>query len=162
MTYFDSVAKSVGATQAGDSLRLFMAPGMGHCETGDGPSVFDPVAALEDWVERGTAPARIIASRLRNGKVDRTVRSVRSLKLPSTRAPGTPILPAIFLQDALVPNVKRRTVLFGVAAMVVVLPVQPSAALRHRRGSLCSSRRCSSLRARPRLAVRRPRRSRGG
>jgi feruloyl esterase len=34
--------------------------------------VFDKVAALEQWVEHGTAPDVMIASHRTNGKVDRT------------------------------------------------------------------------------------------
>jgi feruloyl esterase len=49
-----------------------MAPGMGHCSGGEGPSVFDMVGALERWVEHGQAPDRIIASRAANGRVDRS------------------------------------------------------------------------------------------
>jgi feruloyl esterase len=45
---------------------------MGHCGGGDGLNVFDPVAALERWVEHGEAPGTIIASHLTNGKADRT------------------------------------------------------------------------------------------
>ena len=37
------------------SVRLFMVPGMGHCGGGDGASTFDMVAALDGWVESGTA-----------------------------------------------------------------------------------------------------------
>ena len=51
--------------------RLFMAPGMAHCGGGPGPNTFDMQAALEQWVERGTAPARIIATRAVSGVVDR-------------------------------------------------------------------------------------------
>ena len=54
------------------SVRLFMVPGMGHCGGGDGASTFNMVAALDAWVERGTAPEQIPASRVRNGAVDRT------------------------------------------------------------------------------------------
>jgi feruloyl esterase len=39
---------------------------------GDGPSSFDSLGALEQWVEKGKAPEEIIASHLTNGKVDRT------------------------------------------------------------------------------------------
>jgi hypothetical protein len=39
---------------------------MGRCGGGAGPNAFDPVAALEQWVEQGRAPASIIAI-LRNG-----------------------------------------------------------------------------------------------
>jgi feruloyl esterase len=58
--------------------RLFMAPGMGHCNGGDGPSNFgqngqrplkddaehDMLIALEQWVEKGAAPERFIGSRV--------------------------------------------------------------------------------------------------
>ncbi|HEY1130648.1 MAG TPA: tannase/feruloyl esterase family alpha/beta hydrolase [Roseateles sp.] len=46
--------------------RLFMAPGMGHCGGGPGPNVFDPVAALDQWMESGVAPERIVASKYDN------------------------------------------------------------------------------------------------
>jgi feruloyl esterase len=52
--------------------RLFMAPGMAHCAGGPGPNTFDMQAALEQWVEQGTAPERIIATRAINGVVDRS------------------------------------------------------------------------------------------
>ena len=55
-----------------DAIRLFMVPGMGHCGGGDGASTFDMVAALDAWVTQGTAPEQIPASRVREGKVDRT------------------------------------------------------------------------------------------
>ena len=55
-----------------DSYRLFMAPGMGHCGGGEGPSVFDKMAPLEAWVEEGTAPDQIVASKMSDGTVDRT------------------------------------------------------------------------------------------
>jgi hypothetical protein len=57
---------------AGDGVRLFMVPGMGHCGGGNGTSTFDMVAALDRWVTGGSAPASIPASRVRNGTVDRT------------------------------------------------------------------------------------------
>lgn len=55
-----------------DWVRLFMVPGMQHCGGGEGPNVFDSIAALESWVERGQAPASMIASRSTNGVVSRT------------------------------------------------------------------------------------------
>ena len=53
-------------------MRLFMAPGMAHCAGGQGPNHADWVTALEQWVERGVAPARIVASRSTDGVVSRT------------------------------------------------------------------------------------------
>jgi feruloyl esterase len=71
--YYTRVLDTVGgATGIRNSYRLFMAPGMGHCGGGEGPNAFDMVDALEQWVERGKAPDRIIASHSTNGVVDRT------------------------------------------------------------------------------------------
>ncbi|MGH8209491.1 MAG: tannase/feruloyl esterase family alpha/beta hydrolase [Steroidobacteraceae bacterium] len=35
---------------------------MKHCRGGPGPDTFDAVASLDDWVEHGVPPERIIAS----------------------------------------------------------------------------------------------------
>jgi feruloyl esterase len=71
--YYKSVLEaSGGAGKVQDSYRLFMVPGMAHCGGGEGPSTFDMLSAIEQWVERGKAPDQIIASRIRDGKVDRT------------------------------------------------------------------------------------------
>jgi feruloyl esterase len=42
-----------------DWLRMFMAPGMGHCGGGPGVNTFDSIGALEKWVEKGVAPETI-------------------------------------------------------------------------------------------------------
>jgi tannase/feruloyl esterase len=60
------------AAKVHGSYRLFMAPGMAHCGGGEGPNTFDMVTALEQWVEYGKPPDRIIASHSTNGIVDRT------------------------------------------------------------------------------------------
>jgi feruloyl esterase len=71
--YYARVLESMASgTDVQRSYRLFMAPGMGHCSGGEGPSVFDMVGALEQWVEHGRAPDRIIASHAANGRVDRS------------------------------------------------------------------------------------------
>ena len=49
-----------------------MVPGMYHCAGGPGPDVFDTLTPLEQWVEQGIAPARIVAAHLTAGVVDRT------------------------------------------------------------------------------------------
>jgi feruloyl esterase len=66
------VDASGGASNVDKGYRLFMAPGMGHCSGGEGPNTFDAVAALEQWVEQGRAPDRILASHATKGVVDRT------------------------------------------------------------------------------------------
>ena len=71
--YYARVLEALGGvSRIQNSYRLFMAPGMGHCGGGEGPNTFDMVAALEDWVERGNAPDRIIASHATSGAADRT------------------------------------------------------------------------------------------
>lgn len=71
--YFESVQEKMGGEKnTGDFLRLFLAPGMGHCGGGLGPNTLDALTSLEQWVEKGTAPDRIIATHSSSGKVDRT------------------------------------------------------------------------------------------
>jgi hypothetical protein len=42
--------------------RLFTLPGITHCGGGVGLEKFDALSALTDWVEKGVAPERIVAS----------------------------------------------------------------------------------------------------
>ena len=75
INYFDSVVSKMGANTAREFSRLYMVPGMEHCGGGAGPNVFGQAgtpnadrfhnidAALEAWVEQGTAPDRIIATK---------------------------------------------------------------------------------------------------
>ena len=63
VNYYESVRSTVGAPRTDAAVRLFMAPGMAHCAGGPGPNQADWLAALEQWVERGVAPTRIVASR---------------------------------------------------------------------------------------------------
>jgi feruloyl esterase len=49
-----------------------MIPGMGHWFGGDGPTSFDPVRPIEQWMETKTGPDRIVASRWFDGRIDRT------------------------------------------------------------------------------------------
>jgi feruloyl esterase len=72
ISYYESVRGMVGDGQVGELLRLFLVPGMGHCAGGEGPNAFDPLAAPEQWVEKGRAPAMITASHRTDGKIDRT------------------------------------------------------------------------------------------
>jgi feruloyl esterase len=46
--------------------RLFMLPGMHHCGGGSGPNSFGALAALVSWVETGTAPETILATKFVN------------------------------------------------------------------------------------------------
>ena len=73
VNYYNSVLEAMGGTsKIVDSYRLFMVPGMAHCGGGNGPNQFDAFAALERWRESGTAPERIVATRVTNNKVEMT------------------------------------------------------------------------------------------
>jgi feruloyl esterase len=47
-----------------DFYRLYLVPGMAHCGRGVGPNTLPALAALEDWVENGTAPGELVATRI--------------------------------------------------------------------------------------------------
>ena len=70
VNYYTSVLEKI--SDAKNSIRLFMVPGMGHCRGGDGTDTFDAMSILKQWVETNQAPGQIPASRIREGKVDRT------------------------------------------------------------------------------------------
>jgi len=74
--YYQSVIKKMGQKDVDSFVRLYMAPGVQHCGGGPGPDSFGQVgelkfdepshsvdAALEQWVEKGTAPSTIVASK---------------------------------------------------------------------------------------------------
>jgi feruloyl esterase len=58
LNYFQAVQSRMGDT--GDFYRLFVVPGMLHCGGGAGPAAVDWLAPLQDWVEKGVAPDRIV------------------------------------------------------------------------------------------------------
>jgi hypothetical protein len=80
--YYEQVlGRMGGVARTQEFFRLFMVPGMTHCQGGPGPNVFgqsaltpglhdDPAhdirRALEAWVERGVAPRNIVAARYVN------------------------------------------------------------------------------------------------
>jgi feruloyl esterase len=71
INYYSNVLGKMGPAQ--DSwLRLFMEPGMQHCNGGPGPDQFNAVAAMERWRESGVAPNKIVASHITNNRVDMT------------------------------------------------------------------------------------------
>jgi len=68
LRYVEDVQQMMGGpARTGQFLRLFMLPGFDHCGIQSGPGAndagFDPLPALEAWVERGVAPDSIPTSR---------------------------------------------------------------------------------------------------
>jgi feruloyl esterase len=64
-TALDVYHAHVQAFGGGDKLdpffRTFVIPGMYHCRGGEGPDAVDFLSAMEAWVEKGEAPAQLIA-----------------------------------------------------------------------------------------------------
>lgn len=88
INYFNALVSSYGGTHYATALpktqkfvRLFMAPGMWHCNGGPGPNSFggaiqqppptydaqnDLLTSLTQWVEKGVAPNAVIATKYNN------------------------------------------------------------------------------------------------
>jgi feruloyl esterase len=76
--YYNRVVTAMGTKPAANSVRLFMVPGMHHCDNGPGPTNFGQSGpgpntaaydanhsvykALETWVEQGVAPNKVITT----------------------------------------------------------------------------------------------------
>ncbi len=60
--YYDEVRDAMNAESVQRFFRFFFVPGMHHCGGGPGLNTFDAFTALQEWVERGRAPDRIVAS----------------------------------------------------------------------------------------------------
>ncbi len=66
--FYRSMTAKMDPKVVSNSVRLFMIPGMGHCGGGDGPSVTNMLAVIDEWTEKGKAPDSIIARRPPNEK----------------------------------------------------------------------------------------------
>jgi feruloyl esterase len=87
VNYFESMIEKMGQKDVDSFVRLYMVPGMQHCEGGPGPDSFGQVgnlnfddpshsvdAALVRWVEKGKAPGEIIASKSGKGEKEEMTR----------------------------------------------------------------------------------------
>jgi TonB family protein len=74
VNYYSSVEETLGEPATASFMRLYMVPGMQHCEGGPGATSFGQFApagdaqhdlnqALEQWVEKGMAPEKLIATK---------------------------------------------------------------------------------------------------
>ena len=87
-SYYDLVTAEMGGlAETQDFYRLFMVPGMAHCYRGPGANSFGGVGqqippqrdalhdvqlALEEWVENGAAPDRLVATKYVDDDADTT------------------------------------------------------------------------------------------
>ena len=62
ISYFDQVHARAHDADIASFYRLFMVPGMLHCEGGRGPSTLPLDQAIEAWVEHGQPPAELVGT----------------------------------------------------------------------------------------------------
>jgi hypothetical protein len=60
IAYFNAVRATLGAEASDRAMRLFLIPGLYHCEGGEGFTRTDVLSPLIAWVERGEAPDQLI------------------------------------------------------------------------------------------------------
>jgi len=63
LRYYEKMANETSNGSAASWSRLYLVPGMGHCQGGSATlDQFDMLSAVVDWVEKGVAPDRVIAT----------------------------------------------------------------------------------------------------
>ncbi|HVW13191.1 MAG TPA: tannase/feruloyl esterase family alpha/beta hydrolase [Mucilaginibacter sp.] len=70
VSYYDDVAKKDQDVQS--YIRLFLLPGVLHCNGGPGPDEVDWLTLIRKWVEQGKAPERVVMSKKEGGKITMT------------------------------------------------------------------------------------------
>jgi hypothetical protein len=105
INYYGSVAKTMGAEKTADFMSLYMVPGMQHCIGGPGATYFGQLgtttakgpehgiySALEEWVEKGTPPGDIVATKFTGDNPTRPAQLTRPLcaypKVPKYKGAG--------------------------------------------------------------------------
>ncbi|HLH92312.1 MAG TPA: tannase/feruloyl esterase family alpha/beta hydrolase [Xanthobacteraceae bacterium] len=122
INYYNAVIENTIGGHSRQSLertqqfaRLFMAPGMWHCKDGPGPNAFggpiqqqapsydpkyDLLSALTQWVEKGVAPASVIATKYTGDSAQAPIAMQRPLcpypQLPAYNGSGNPNLASSF------------------------------------------------------------------
>ena len=93
--YYNKVVATIGKSTADSAVRLYMVPGMDHCAGGPGTDSFgqfgwlpnygpdvakrDAYLALQEWVEGGSAPGEIVATKYKGGMESSDVQMTRPL-----------------------------------------------------------------------------------
>ena len=72
INYYNQVMAKTGGGQPSNQIRFFIAPGVQHCGGGEGAWQADLLSVIDQWVESGTAPERIVAQRPLQGGGTRT------------------------------------------------------------------------------------------
>lgn len=63
LAYYEKMSKDTSNGSATSWSRFYFVPGMGHCQGGSATlDRFDMLGAVVDWVEKGVAPDRVVAT----------------------------------------------------------------------------------------------------
>jgi feruloyl esterase len=88
--YYQTVERVMGGrASTQEFFRLFMVPGMDHCGGGAGASAIDYLTYMEDWVEHGRAPDKLIGAHVEDRYLREEVGGALRLKFPLD--PDTPV-----------------------------------------------------------------------
>ncbi len=70
VNYYMAVLQKLGGGKQDNWIRLYMVPGMTHCQGGPGPDEFNKMAALERWRESNSTPNELTAYHVTGNTVD--------------------------------------------------------------------------------------------
>jgi feruloyl esterase len=68
---YESIVKKTGG-KSGDWIKLYMIPGMQHCQGGPGTDQFNKMAIMERWRESNSAPEAVMAAHVTGATVEMT------------------------------------------------------------------------------------------
>ncbi|MBO1332585.1 tannase/feruloyl esterase family alpha/beta hydrolase [Streptomyces sp. VRA16 Mangrove soil] len=92
IAYYQAVAKQMGGlARTQEFARLFMLPGVAHCNGGQGPDKFDALTAVVDWVESGKAPKSMMTSKVSTSGAVTATRPAYPWPLMAVNTTGGPV-----------------------------------------------------------------------
>lgn len=92
VAYYQAVQDRMGGAAATSQFtRLFMLPGVSHCGGGQGPSTFDALTAITNWVTKGEAPASLLTSTVDSTGKTTATRPVFPYPLMAVDTTGGPV-----------------------------------------------------------------------
>nr|GAT47363.1 predicted protein [Mycena chlorophos] len=124
--YYDHVSRTNSLPTLDDFYRLFLIPGMDHCENGPGAfkfgqsataaapttnSTHDIISALVDWVENGVAPESIVGADVKGKEREHCrypMKSVWNVEAGRSFSDRQPSLPFAVMHDDATPSPALR------------------------------------------------------
>jgi feruloyl esterase len=70
VNFYTAVLQKLGGGKQDNWIRLYMVPGMTHCQGGPGPDEFNKMAAIERWRESNSTPNELTAYHVSGNTVD--------------------------------------------------------------------------------------------